>query len=76
MLMILGEGEPSWVVEQSKSSKRTALIEQKLELEGRLKKIRAQKLRQKLRYESGESQPKRFVRMLLAFLNAQLLKYI
>ncbi len=59
--MILGEEEPSWVVEQSKSQKRIVLIEQKLELEGRLKKIRAQELRQKLRYESGEPQSKRFV---------------
>lgn len=59
--MILGEEEPSWVVEQSKSQKRIVLIQQKLELEGRLKKIRAQELRQKLRYESGEPQSKRFV---------------
>lgn len=59
--MILGGEEPSWVVEQSKGQKRIVLIEQKLELEGRLKKIRAQELRQKLRYESGEPQPKRFV---------------
>lgn len=59
--MILGEEEPSWVVEQTKSQKRTVLIEQKLELEGRLEKIRDQELRQKLRYESGEPQLKRFV---------------
>lgn len=59
--MILGGEEPSWVVEQYKSQKRNVLIEQKLELEGRLKKIRAQELRQKLRYESSEPQSKRFV---------------
>lgn len=59
--MIVGEEELSWVVEQANSHKRTVIIEQKLELEGRLKKIRAQELRQKLRYESGEPQQKRFV---------------
>lgn len=61
MLMILGGEEPSWVVEQYKDQKRNVLIDQKLELEGRLKKIRAQELRQKLRYESSEPQSKRLV---------------
>lgn len=59
--MRVGEEEPSWIVEQAKSQKRAILVEQKLELEARLTKIRAQELRQKLRYESGEPQPKRFV---------------
>lgn len=59
--MRVGEEEPSWIVEQTKSQKRAILVEQKLELEARLTKIRAQELRQKLRYESGEPQPKRFV---------------
>lgn len=59
--MRVGEEEPSWIVEQTKSQKRAIFVEQKLELEARLTKIRAQELRQKLRYESGEPQPKRFV---------------
>ena len=37
------------------------MIEQKLEMEDRLKKIRIQELRQKQRYESGEPSSKRFV---------------
>ena len=41
--------------------KRDAVIEQKLELEARLKKVRAKELRQKKNYESGEPQAKRTV---------------
>ena len=41
--------------------KRDAVIEQKLELEARLKKVRAKELRQKENYESGEPQAKRTV---------------
>ena len=37
------------------------MIEQKQNLEDRLKKIRVQELRQKQRYESGEPLSKRFV---------------
>lgn len=43
------------------------MIEQKLEMEDRLKKIRIQELRQKQRYESGEPLSKRFVRSVYDF---------
>lgn len=51
--------EPSWVVEHAKAQKRDAVIEQKSELEARLRKVRAKELRQKKNYESGEPQAKR-----------------
>ena len=54
--------EPSWVLEQAQLSRRNTIIEQKSELEARLKKIRAKELRQKQKYESGEPKAKRTVR--------------
>lgn len=52
--------DPSWVLDHAKKQKNIAIIEQKLEMEDRLKKIRIQELRQKQRYESGEPPSKRF----------------
>lgn len=53
------EEEPQWAVEHARKQKRESLIGQKAELEARLKNVRAKELRQKRRYENGESMAKR-----------------
>lgn len=52
-------GEPSWVVEHAQTQTMNSRIEQRLELEARLRKIRAKELRQRQRYENGEPKAKR-----------------
>lgn len=52
-------GEPGWVVEHARSQRRDAVIEQKSELEARLRKIRTKELLQKKRFETGEPKAKR-----------------
>lgn len=54
-------------MEHAKIQRRNAIIEQKLELEERLTKIRNQELHQKQRYESGQPQLKRHVGFTSAF---------
>ena len=49
------------MVEHNINQRRNSVIEQKLELEARLSRIRANELQQKLRYESGEPKSKRIV---------------
>ena len=51
--------EPEWIVEHARRQKKQAVIEQKKEFETRLARIRAKELRQKQRYEHGDSQAKR-----------------
>jgi len=52
-------GEPKWAVEHARNQKREAVLGRKAELEARLKQVRAKELRQKQRYENGESMAKR-----------------
>ena len=61
MLNFKENDEPSWVIEHAQAQKRDAVIEQKSELEARLRKVRAKALRQKKNYENGESKTKRTV---------------
>ena len=51
--------EPEWIVEHARRQKKQAVIEQKKEFETRLARIRAKELRQKQRYEHGDSKAKR-----------------
>ena len=51
--------EPDWVLEHAKTEKRRALMEQWAEKEEKLKSVREKELRQKQRYENGESRTKR-----------------
>ena len=54
-------------MQHARTQKRNAIVEQKVEMEKQLKKIRAQELRQKQRYEKGEPQSKRMVCLVTAF---------
>lgn len=51
--------EPDWIVEHARREKTETFIQHKNEFEARLAKLRAEELRQKQRYEQGESQAKR-----------------
>ena len=51
--------EPGWVREYMRQDLQRAAIDQRSELEARLKRIRAKELRQKQRYEKGDPVPKR-----------------
>ncbi|CAD6564783.1 MAG: ATP-dependent DNA helicase chl1 [Alectoria sarmentosa] len=51
--------EPNWVFEHAQAQRRNAEIQQKSELEARLRQVRAKELRQKQKYESGEPKAKR-----------------
>ncbi|KAM0794423.1 helicase C-terminal domain-containing protein [Usnea florida] len=59
MLKYKENDEPSWVIEHAQAQKRDAVIEQKSELEARLRKVRAKELRQKKNYENGDPKAKR-----------------
>ena len=51
--------EPAWVREHARQERRRAAVEQRLDIEARLQKIRAKELRQKQRYEKGDPNFKR-----------------
>ena len=51
--------EPDWIVEHARREKTQTFIQHKKEFEARLARVRAKELRQKQRYEHGESQAKR-----------------
>lgn len=51
--------EPDWIIEHARREKTQTFLQHKNEFEGRLARIRAKELRQKQRYEHGESQAKR-----------------
>ncbi|KAL6721203.1 ATP-dependent DNA helicase chl1 [Lecanora helva] len=51
--------EPSWVVEAARAEKKNLVIEQRVELERRLQRIRAKEREQKHHYESGQPNVKR-----------------
>lgn len=53
------DDDPSWVAEHAQKEKRTAVLEQKSQVEARLRHIRAKELRQKQHYENGEPNTKR-----------------
>ena len=53
------DDDPSWVAEHAQKEKRTAVLEQKSQVEARLRHIRAKELRQKQHYENGEPNNKR-----------------
>ena len=61
LIRIVDGDEPDWVLEHAKTEKRGALMEQWAEKEARLRSIREKELRQKQRYENGESRIKRAV---------------
>ena len=51
--------EPDWIIEHARREKVQTSIQHKNEVEARLARIRAKELRQKQRYQHGESQAKR-----------------
>ena len=53
------DGEPMWVVEQSRNQRKEALIQERSKMESRLARIREKESRQKQRYEGGEPVGKR-----------------
>ena len=53
------DDDPSWVAEHAQKEKRIAVLEQKSQVEARLRHIRAKELRQKQHYENGEPKTKR-----------------
>ena len=53
------EGEPEWVLEHYKKEKFKAAAKRKQDLEACLRKVREKELREKQRYESGESHHKK-----------------
>lgn len=58
------EKEPKWVLEHKKTERSVAAMREKQDLEVRLAKVRAKELRQKQRFENGESNQKRMVCVL------------
>lgn len=63
------------MLEHDRNQRRNAVIEQRSEFEARLKRIRAKELRQKQRYENGESRSKRIVRYLKSYLKPKRLSH-
>ena len=55
--------EPSWVVEHARIQKRDSIIEQKIELEAKLRQIRINELHQKQCYESGKKRKTKRARL-------------
>lgn len=53
------DDEPAWIVEQSRKQRLELLMQQRLDLESRLAKIREKELRQKQQYETGGPVKKR-----------------
>ena len=60
------ESEPDWVMSHVRKEKRKSQVQKKVDLETRLASIRAKELKQKQRYESGQSFRKRQVSKLSA----------
>ena len=58
---VLVDDEPQWITEHQKRQRKDAFLRRKHDLQARLEKVRAKELRQKQRYESGESLSKRAV---------------
>ena len=53
------DDEPAWIVEQARQQRTEVLLQQRLELESRLSKIREKELLQKRQFEKGEPARKR-----------------
>ncbi len=55
------DDEPDWIVEHAKEQRRQAVLQQKMELEARLRKIREREKLMRKRLENGEPMHKKLV---------------
>ncbi|KAL8679604.1 MAG: hypothetical protein Q9186_004117 [Xanthomendoza sp. 1 TL-2023] len=53
------DDEPAWIIEQARKQKLEQLLQQRLDIESRLSRIREKESRQKQQYESGDPVKKR-----------------